>query len=257
MEEETHACLDNNYQDNIMKSIKLAAFLTVGLIATSAQASHIGSYPDLTASVMVNGMSSPSSFDLVDDSQDVTTSGTVTTYMGSDTSSPMWDFDWNIQADADPFIDASLSFTNTTSSTKTFNVSFNLPVSPAFAPAYKSGDLTVTGADTNNDGSITLSNVDWAGLIDGSSALTLFAGGGSLTCSPGCSYSVGPLSDGPLLHSAGVSSSIGILMSFDLSAGDTADVDTRFEVTPVPLPGAALLFGSGLLGLFGLRLRRR
>ena len=86
--------------------------------------------------------------------------------------------------------------------------------------------------------------------------MQLFAS--SLSCGgTGCSLALSPISDGPLLHPAGVSTDIGILLSFDLSAGDTVTFNTRFEVTPVPVPAAIWLFGSGLLGLVGVARRRK
>ena len=73
----------------------------------------------------------------------------------------------------------------------------------------------------------------------------------------GCSLSLSPVSDGPLSHPAGVSSDIGILLDFALSAGDTVTFNTRFDVTPVPVPAAVWLFGSGLLGLVGVARRKK
>ena len=46
-------------------------------------------------------------------------------------------------------------------------------------------------------------------------------------------------------------------MSFELTAGDTAEFTTNFEVTPVPVPAAVWLFGSGLLGLIGVAKRKK
>ncbi len=183
----------------------------------------------------------------------VTVNGTVASYMGSDLT-PVWDFSWNMTADADPFIDGIFSFTNLTGATQTFNVSLNLPVSPAFSPGLKSGDLSFSFSDSNLSGAASVSNIGWTGLIDGLPAMTLFASSANCTGS-GCSFGIGPITDGPLLHPAGVASTLGILLNFDLSAGDTATFDTRFEVTVVPVPAAFWLFGSAL-GMLGWMRRK-
>jgi len=179
--------------------------------------------------------------------------GKSTNLMGSDTT-PVWDYSWMIVANPDPFIDSVLTFTNLTGVTQTFNVTLNLPVTPPFSPGLKTGDLAFDFSDANGDGSASVSNVNWTGLIDGSSAMSILSGGATCT-GTGCSFALGPIVNGPLLHPAGVASTLGILLSFDLSAGDTATFDTRFEVVPVPIPAAAWLFGSAL-GLLGW-LRRR
>ncbi len=163
-----------------------------------------------------------------------------------------WTYDWTITASTNPFIESSFSVTNQTASTQTFDLFFSLPVSTTFAPGFKSGELNFTFTDANGDGSASVVLNSWDGLIDGVSALQLFTA--SIPCSgTGCSGGIAPVSTGPVLHSAGVNSTLGLLLSFDLSAGDTVTMDTRFEVSPVPVPGAAWLFGSGLIAMLGFR----
>jgi len=181
-------------------------------------------------------------------------------FMGNDLANngsiDVWDYDWMITANADPFIESVFTITNLTGGTQTFNVSFGLPISPGFNPAYKSGSLDIGFEDTGGSAGAGVTLNSWDGLIDGSSAMTLFAA--SIPCAgSGCTGSIGPVSDGPLLHIAGVSTDIGLAMNFDLSAGDTITVTTRFEVTPVPLPAAVWLFGSGMLGIIGITRRKK
>ncbi len=180
-------------------------------------------------------------------------------FMGNDLANngsiDVWNYNWSIMADADPFIDSTFTITNLTGGTQTFNVSFGLPVSPGFSPANKSGLLGFDFSDTNGDGSASVTLNSWDGLIDSISAMSLFAV--AIPCSGiNCTGSVAPVTDGPLLHAAGVSTDIGNNLSFDLSAGDSITVHTRFEVTPVPIPAAAWLFGSAL-GLLGWIKRKR
>jgi hypothetical protein len=184
--------------------------------------------------------------------------GTVR-FMGTDLanngSMDIWDYEWMIKANADPFIESVFTITNLTGGDQTFNVSFGLPISPAFDPALKSGLLGFEFEDTNGDGSASVTINSWDGLIDDVSAMSLFAT--AIPCSgAGCTGSVAPVTDGPTLHAAGVNTDIGIDLSFVLSKGDSITVTTRFEVTPVPVPAAIWLFGSGLLGLVGIARRK-
>ena len=236
----------------------VALFGALALVSGSASAAVITApLASPTGTVDIIAMETSVNFDYRAMSSNVVDNADGTsTFMGNNNLAGVWNYDWNISADADPFIDATLTFLNMTGSTQTFAVALNLPVSPPFSPGLKSGNLGYSFSDTNNDGSASVSNVNWTGLIDGGSAMSLFAS--SLSCGGvGCSLSLAPVSDGPLPHAAGVGTDIGILLDFALSAGDTVTFNTRFEVTPVPVPAAVWLFGSGLLGLVGVARRRK
>ncbi len=231
----------------------LAAAVCLLLSSGPAQA-NVVLVPDLGGTIEVVGMTTVNfDYPLMSTTVMSNPDGKSTNLAGEHVSA-IWDYSWMIVANPDPFIDAVLTFTNLTSTTQTFNVSLNLPVAPPFSPGFKTGDLAFDFNDANADGSASVTNVDWTGLIDGSAAMSILSGGASCG-GVGCSFALGPIVNGPLLHPAGVSSTLGILLSFELSAGDTATFDTRFEVLPVPLPAAAWLFGSAL-GLLGW-LRRR
>jgi hypothetical protein len=172
------------------------------------------------------------------------------------TSTSLWDYQWDITVKPDPFISALFSVTNTSATTQTFDVTFGLPISPGFTGGYMTGNYSANFSDLNNDGSAIIGMNVWQGLIDGAvqKNLSLFSGG----CSggAGCTGTIGPISDGPTLYSGAVNSTIGIHMNFDLSAGDKVTFNTLFDVTPVPVPAAVWLFGSGLLGLVAVARRR-
>jgi len=244
--------------------VTLSRFFGVvfAFLCITTQATHAATVTTSpTGSVEVVGMMNKP-FDYTTMSSNITTltDGKTVRFMGNDLANngsiDVWDYTWRVDANIDPFIDSTFTITNLTGGTRTFNVSFGLPVSPAFSPAFKSGLLGIDFVDTNGDGSASVTFNSWDGLIDGASAMNLFDA--SIPCSGvGCTGSIGPVSDGPLFHAAGVNSDIGIDLSFDLSAGDSITVATRFEVTPVPAPAAAWLFGSGLLGLVGIARRKK
>lgn len=181
------------------------------------------------------------------------------TYTGTNPTNSVWSFDWDVTVKPDPFINASLSITNLASTTQTFNILFSLPVGSSFAPGSMSGSLGGSFTDLNTDGLVSLANINWSGIIDANpSAMSLLAFGG--TCGPGsfgCTINLSTVNGGPTLYPAGVTSSIGLKLAFDLSAGDKATFNTSFAVVPVPVPAAVWLFGSGLLALGGLARRRK
>lgn len=233
---------------NWMKGIVVAAALVSGV----AQAGTVS--PALTGVVTItdggtNTWNLPSSY---------SSNGNGTfDYSGSVSNTSLWSFAWGITVNPDPFIDASLTITNNTSITKHFDLLFTLPVGSPFTSGQMSGSLSGSFKDFNNDGSASLNNVDWNGLIDSTNAMSLF--GGSFSCGgAGCIGNIGTVSDGPL-SSGPVNTSIGTHLVFDLSAGDQASFTSHFEVVPtvVPIPAAVWLFGSGLLGLGALARRRR
>lgn len=70
--------------------------------------------------------------------------------------------------------------------------------------------------------------------------------------SPGWSATT---NDGVVSQAAGpgVATGIGLTIRFDLSAGDSEGVTSRFEIVPEPM--GLLLVGLGVLGIAGRRLR--
>lgn len=169
----------------------------------------------------------------------------------------VWDFAWDVDSDADPFIQInSLSFTNTSSATQTFMVTLSGPVSPSFNPANVID--AQMGYDWIGDGDTSITNISWQGTLNGSTVSTIFGSNVNVSGIP-LNGTVGPNTDPavPFLYNAGGPiTSMGMIFSFDLSAGDTIDFNARLEITPVPVPSALLLFASGLFGFTAL-LRRR
>ncbi len=185
------------------------------------------------------------------------------TYIGSNSpTNATWGFSWDVTVNPDPFINSMLTIVNKTNITKHFDILFTLPVGSPFAPASMNGSMGASYEDFNGNGSpangyVSLTNINWSGRIDGTDAMFLSTFDSSCgPGSPGCSFTLATVSDGPSPYLVGVSSNIGIHLAFDLTAGDKATFTNHFEVVPVPLPAAAWLFGSGLLGL-GAFMRRR
>ncbi len=226
----------------------------------SASAAQI-SVLDNTIQVLSSNSEMPIStqMNLADASQTINWNAAtdVTTLMGSFSMAGVWNYDWKVMADPDPFIDAVFSVTNMSATTQTFTVNFGLGVSPSFTNGAMLGDLTADFEDTSGDGGVTFSVDSWWGQVNGVNAMALSTASFTpVICSGSNCTGSFSTSDGPLSYT-GVVNDIGLSMSFTLSAGDTASFDTRFEIQPVPVPAALWLFGSGLLGLIGMARRSR
>jgi hypothetical protein len=191
-----------------------------------------------------------------------------TTTTGSMSMVNMWEFDWMVLNEADPFIKVIVDISNTTMMTQTFGVGSTTPVSPSISPSsIMDGYMTGTLKDDNKNGSGADGSASFAAsslgaiytaLVDGNPVQDLAPPGSGLSCSgAGCTTSyIIPLSFGPISGPA-VNNNIGINNIFDLSAGDTVHLESYFQVTAVPVPAAVWLFGSGLLGLVGIARRKK
>lgn len=241
---------------NRLTGIAVAAVLFSG-------AAYAGTItPSLTGSVVVSEGSTTNTTWNLGTSPYIDNGDGTFTYLGSNSpTNAFWSFSWDVTVNPDPFISSTLTIINKTLSTKHFDVLFTLPVGSPFAPGAKSGSMSAAFYDFNGngapaDGTAALTNVDWSGRIDGADALFLYAFDASCG-GAGCSGSLGTFSDGPLPHSAGVSTNIGIHLAFDLSAGDKTVFTNYFEVVPVPLPASVWLFGAGLGLLSGFARRKK
>ena len=160
--------------------------------------------------------------------------------------------------DSDPFVSNNFTITNTTGSTQTYSVSASIGVTPAIPNGLMRGSIGYTL--TNQVGSsATLSTSGtsiYTATIDGNVASTLWGTGTSFTTgsSTGGGIDFGYPTRLPAPEST--DSTIGIIIQFSLSAGDSVAFTSNFDVTPVPVPAALWLFGSGLLGLAGVARRK-
>lgn len=159
--------------------------------ATPAGAATVGTAPLLTAVVGVNGWSGEFDMSAMGSQEDL---GEGTHRMTGESSQAAWDFGWDLEANADPFITGNLTFTNTTSSAQTFNVVLSLPISPSIGTTVDEyGELGIRLSDANADGGATLDQNQWHGLINpglGTTVLDMpLLIGSSFSCGgAGCSY---------------------------------------------------------------------
>jgi hypothetical protein len=244
-------------------ALRTAFGLGLGIASTTA---FVGAPEDAKAvSVTVGYATNPGSFRTLTD-QDTglgcASSGAEGQMrcIGSGFDNGGWSLDsWDLSVDPDPTINNVFSVTNNTAGTQSFVVTVSLPSAISFGPPSLIRGSIQGGATDNNFNGVTISNTGttaiYDGLIDGASVRTLFA---DPTSASGVgSVSLGAASFGiPVQESIliATTTSIGLTLRFDLSAGDSASFTSVFDVQPIPEPGTALLVG---LGLAGLAARRR
>jgi hypothetical protein len=176
---------------------------------------------------------------------------------------------WTVELKEDPFVTNNLVVTNTSGVTGTFVATVLLPITPFAYDTVINSSVGVTVTDSNGNGTLLYDVSGATPIYDGfvSPAGTLLAmnpvAPGTLPITtadclpfsfPGCtatsSNGVASLAVAP-----GVASAIGITLTFQLSAGDSAGMTSRFEITNVPEPTTAALLGVALLGLVAARRR--
>jgi hypothetical protein len=151
------------------------------------------------------------------------------------------DLDFN----PDPFVLNNILVTNTTASTQIFSVTVGLPTTFA-GPNLISGNITTSVIDGGNDGATISSVVGqpiYKAQIDFNTVATLQNHPFSVV-TPGSSSA--SASFGPTLSAVPVLNNIGIVLTFQLTAGDTAAILSRFDVV-VPEPTSLVL--ASLIGI--------
>lgn len=177
-------------------------------------------------------------------------------------STEFWVMDsWNFTSNADPFIIGNIALVNPGATTQRFTLLFNQATGP-FGPNNVMGG-SVQGGLTADAGGGTLSvptgSFFYRGLIDGlpvagadlyGDPFSVSAGGFGSANVPALDFGT-PI---PSLAAPDVTSTIGIQLDFELTAGDQASFTSVF-VVETPEPSAVALLGFGLVAL-GLRARR-
>ncbi len=183
--------------------------------------------------------------------------------------SDLWDLSWNCvfydgsgtaASGTSAFVTANIVVTNNSNSTQGFSLLMSLPVARAILSPLERGSIVGTVTDLSFDdalvsappgGSIYTSRIDTVDEVSLLSDPFSQAAGGPLQ-----SHVVGPADFGlpnVIPASQDVDSSIAILLSFRLSAHDSASFTAIFEV--IPGPGALPVLAA--FGLLGGRRRRR
>ncbi len=235
-----------------------AAFFAIGGVAFVTSTANAGNMAPLQIMLWANG-------ELVYEGSSIgePTEGAVYTYEG-DASGQGWGLSWDVEGDPDPFVIANTALTNNAAVTQNFQLMVTLPIFPQITGSSLIGGSVQGGITADGSGG-TLSSLAgisiYQAMIDG---LTIGEPGALLddpsSVSAGAflsnSFTPEAFGDVPMIPSAPgpqVLNSIGILLSFSLTAGDQASFTSVF-VAEVPSPAPLALFG--VAGLAAIRRRR-
>ena len=192
-----------------------------------------------------------------------TTAGITTLELNGPVSGPSggWTIqDWDSSVKEDPWITNNFTVSNNTGATKTYTISVSSPI-PAFnADTISQSTIQLRLLDSNSTGGATTTSqpgIDvYQGIVNGTTELALLTDPFSLTCANPVDCTLnGTATAGVVSQAFGpvVATNIGLTISFELTAGDSASVLSRFEIVPEPATG--MLVGLGVLGLAALRRR--
>ena len=182
-------------------------------------------------------------------------------FQGNHSNTTGTSMSWAYLVDPDPFITGTFSLTNETAFGKSYVVDFSLPISPAIAQSFVSGQMSGTLTDSNGSGSASMTSTNggavYTALADDVLVQSLMSNANQTVASAfgTTSFSGGSFGQGvPPLAGPAINSTIGISFSFTLSAGDSVSFSSIFVANPVPTPGALAM---GILSLLVARCGRR
>lgn len=163
----------------------------------------------------------------------------------------------------DPVLFFSASATNVSLVPLAYSFAFNVPLTPSLlGPINSHANLGITLTDGFSNGATVQPVVPGGSLL---TSYDLFSNGGSISKNVdiGSLFSI-PSGTGTTTFSANGQLTCGqpcvtmaAVLSFTLTPQDAAGFSGRVVQTPVPLPAALWLFGSGVIGLAGFRRQQK
>lgn len=170
-----------------------------------------------------------------------------------------WTMQWDCVVNPDPFVDATINVTNTSSVVQTFWVFMPLALAPVITdPTLISGSVSaVVQASSFAGATLAATAIEpvYQAFVDGVPQV-----GAAQMWNPGYSLNAGPFGvandNASFVNLAGPNgaSMIALQLRFTLSPGDSASVTGIFSIEAVPAPAALAVLG--LAGLIGGRRRR-